>query len=64
MGLALRAGFRRAAQQYALLRVWERSGPDAVRTLLDAPAAAAWLSRAVVTDVENDPNKPDVSVHG
>ncbi|MFD0340442.1 hypothetical protein ACFVH0_17460 [Streptomyces sp. NPDC127117] len=51
VGLALRVGFRQAAQQYALLRVWERSGPDAVRALLDDPAATAWLSRAVVTTV-------------
>ncbi|MFE7105537.1 hypothetical protein ACFU98_11085 [Streptomyces sp. NPDC057575] len=50
VGLALRVGFRQVAQQYALLRVWERSGPDAVRALLDDPAAA-WLSRAVVTTV-------------
>ncbi|MFB8034608.1 hypothetical protein ACFC5Z_17025 [Streptomyces sp. NPDC056004] len=50
VGLALRVGFRQVAQQYALLRIWERSGPDAVRALLDDPAAA-WLSRAVVTTV-------------
>lgn len=51
VGLALRVGFRQVAQQYALLRIWERSGPDAVRTLLDDPAAAARLSRTVVTTV-------------
>lgn len=51
VGLALRVGFRQVAQQYALLRIWERSGPDAVRTLLDDPAAAAPLSRTVVTTV-------------
>ncbi|MCX5111945.1 hypothetical protein OOK13_26035 [Streptomyces sp. NBC_00378] len=50
VGLALRVGFRQVAQQHALLRVWERGGPDAVRALLDDPAAA-WLSRAVVTTV-------------
>ncbi|MER5610529.1 hypothetical protein [Streptomyces sp. NPDC002215] len=50
VGLALRVGSRQVAQQYALLRVWERSGPDAVRALLDDPAAA-WLSQAVVTTV-------------
>ncbi|MER7538742.1 hypothetical protein ABTX77_28715 [Streptomyces sp. NPDC097704] len=32
---ALRWGVRQAAQQYALLRIWERTGPNAVRTLLD-----------------------------
>ncbi|MFB7215373.1 hypothetical protein [Streptomyces sp. NPDC056255] len=51
VGLALRVGFRQAAQQYALLRVWERSGPDAVRAVLDDPVAAASLSGAVVTTV-------------
>lgn len=48
---ALRCGVRQAAQRYALLRIWERSGPDAVRALLDDPAAAAWLSRATVESV-------------
>ncbi|MFH9405141.1 hypothetical protein ACH4JS_36065 [Streptomyces sp. NPDC017638] len=48
---ALRCGVRQAAQRYALLRIWERSGPDAVRALLDDPAAAAWLSRATVEAV-------------
>ncbi|MEL5957386.1 hypothetical protein AADR41_21925 [Streptomyces sp. CLV115] len=49
--LALRVGFRQVAQQYALVRIWERGGPDAVRALLDDPAATAWLSGAVVTAV-------------
>ncbi|MFF5637028.1 hypothetical protein [Streptomyces sp. NPDC012825] len=48
---ALRWGVRQVAQQYALAKVWERSGPDAVRALLDDPAAAAWLSRAVMDTV-------------
>ncbi|MFD7300870.1 hypothetical protein ACFV83_08035 [Streptomyces pharetrae] len=48
---ALRCGVRRVAQQYALLRIWERTGPDAVRAVLDDPTAAAWLSRAVVDTV-------------
>lgn len=51
VGLALRVGFRQVAQQYALLRVWERSGPEAVRALLDDPTASPWLNRAVVTTV-------------
>ncbi|MEU2129191.1 hypothetical protein [Streptomyces sp. NPDC018352] len=51
VGLALRVGFRQVAQQYALLRVWDRSGPDAVRAVLDDPAAAVCLSLAVVTTV-------------
>ncbi|MGX1127953.1 hypothetical protein RKD49_000143 [Streptomyces glaucescens] len=48
---ALRWGVRHVAQQYALLRIWERTGPDAVRALLDAPATAPLLSRAVVDAV-------------
>ncbi|GLX49554.1 hypothetical protein Shyhy01_25040 [Streptomyces hygroscopicus subsp. hygroscopicus] len=48
---ALRWGARQVAQQYALLRIWERSGPDAVHALLDDPAAAPWLSRSVVDTV-------------
>ncbi|MFE8938130.1 hypothetical protein ACFYNX_11620 [Streptomyces sp. NPDC007872] len=48
---ALRWGVRQVAQRYALSRIWERSGPDAVHALLDDPAAAAWLSRAVVDAV-------------
>ncbi|PVC69522.1 hypothetical protein DBP18_21895 [Streptomyces sp. CS081A] len=48
---ALRWGVRRVAQRYALLRIWERTGPDAVRSLLGDPAAAAWLSRDVVDAV-------------
>ncbi|MFF8995649.1 hypothetical protein ACF09H_38120 [Streptomyces sp. NPDC014983] len=48
---ALRWGVRQVAQQYALLRIWERTGPDAVHALLDDPAAAPWLSRSVVDTV-------------
>ncbi|WP_199572351.1 hypothetical protein [Streptomyces murinus] len=48
---ALRCDVRQVAQQYALLRVWERSGPGAVRAVLDDPAAAPWLSRSVVDTV-------------
>ncbi|WP_353941698.1 hypothetical protein ABII15_08695 [Streptomyces sp. HUAS MG91] len=48
---ALRRGARRAAQQYALVRVWERSGPDAVRALLDDPGVAGALNGPVVQAV-------------
>ncbi|MBA9051080.1 hypothetical protein [Streptomyces murinus] len=48
---ALRCDVRQVAQQYAPLRVWERSGPGAVRAVLDDPAAAPWLSRSVVDTV-------------
>ncbi|MFE0450274.1 hypothetical protein ACFW2D_03090 [Streptomyces sp. NPDC058914] len=56
---ALRWGVRHVAQQYALLRIWERTGPDAVRALLDDPAAAAWLSRAAVDTVTEALATPD-----
>nr|PPQ57538.1 hypothetical protein C5F59_13180 [Streptomyces sp. QL37] len=48
---ALRSAPRRVAQQYALLRVWERTGPHAVRALLDDPSVARHLGRDVVTTV-------------
>jgi len=56
---ALRCGVRQVARQYALLRIWERSGPDAVRALLDDPTAAAWLSRTVVDTVSEALAAPD-----
>ncbi|WP_158718737.1 hypothetical protein [Streptomyces griseus] len=56
---ALRWGVRRVAQRYALLRIWERTGPGAVRALLDDPAAAAWLSRDVVDEVTGALAAPD-----
>ncbi len=48
---ALSVGVRRVAQQYALVRLWERSGPAAVRHLLDDPADAQHLGRSVVETV-------------
>ncbi|MFE6893047.1 hypothetical protein [Streptomyces sp. NPDC057694] len=48
---ALRRGVRQVAQQYALVRVWERSGPDAVRALLDDPGVAGMLGKPVVDAV-------------
>ncbi|MFF5406846.1 hypothetical protein ACFY8K_00115 [Streptomyces misionensis] len=56
---ALRCGVRQVAQQYALLRIWERTGPDAVHTLLDDPAAAPWISRSVVDTVTAALARPD-----
>ncbi|MFF9001162.1 hypothetical protein ACF1GW_28765 [Streptomyces achromogenes] len=56
---ALRWGVRQVAQQYALLRIWERTGPDAVRALLGDPAAATWLSRATVDTVTGALAAPD-----
>ncbi|WP_256106539.1 hypothetical protein [Streptomyces sp. ODS05-4] len=58
---ALRQGARQAAQQYALLRVWERSGPDAVRALLADPAAAARISGPVAAAVTAALAAPDGS---
>ncbi|MFJ5551881.1 hypothetical protein [Streptomyces sp. NPDC093225] len=48
-GLTARAvaGARGVAQQYALVRVWERTGPDAVRALVDDPAVRAHLTPPV-----------------
>ncbi|MFD7628238.1 hypothetical protein ACFV7Q_19730 [Streptomyces sp. NPDC059851] len=48
---ALTAEVRGTAQQYALARVWERSGPDGVRTVLDDPDAAARLTRPTASAV-------------
>jgi hypothetical protein len=56
---ALRWGVRQVAQQYALLKIWERSGPGAVRALLDDPAAAPWLGRATVDAVTEALAAPD-----
>ncbi|QLJ03057.1 hypothetical protein HZZ00_20095 [Streptomyces sp. NEAU-sy36] len=56
---ALRCGVRQVAQQYALLRLWERTGPDAVHALLGDPAAAPWLSRSVVDAVTAALARPD-----
>ncbi|MEU3607311.1 hypothetical protein AB0E83_17995 [Streptomyces sp. NPDC035033] len=56
---ALRSGVRQVAQRYALLRVWERTGPEAVRALLDDPATAACLHRAVVEAVREALAAPD-----
>ncbi|WP_436952714.1 hypothetical protein [Streptomyces sp. SudanB182_2057] len=56
---ALRCGVRQVAQRYALLRVWERTGPDAVRALLHDPAATAWLSPATLDAVTEALAAPD-----
>ncbi|MFF8815779.1 hypothetical protein [Streptomyces pactum] len=56
---ALRSGVRQVAQQYALLRIWERTGPDAVRAVLDDPAAAFWLGRSVAQAVGQALAAPD-----
>ncbi|MFC9396858.1 hypothetical protein ACFTWS_27350 [Streptomyces sp. NPDC057027] len=56
---ALRWGVRQAAQQYALLRIWERTGPDALRILLDDPALASLLNPAVVDTVNEALAAPD-----
>ncbi|WP_158939569.1 hypothetical protein [Streptomyces sp. NRRL S-87] len=52
-GLTARAvaGARGVAQQYALVRVWERTGPDAVRALVDDPAVRAHLTPPVLSRV-------------
>ncbi|MFE2142210.1 hypothetical protein ACFXA3_10730 [Streptomyces sp. NPDC059456] len=45
------AGARGVAQQYALVRVWERTGPDAVRGLLDDPVVRGRLTKPVLSAV-------------
>ncbi|MFE6225048.1 hypothetical protein [Streptomyces sp. NPDC057854] len=57
---ALRGGVvRRVAQEYALLKVWERNGPEAVRALLATPAATTGLSQATVDTVTEALAAPD-----
>ncbi|WP_158822182.1 hypothetical protein [Streptomyces sp. NRRL F-5727] len=56
---ALRWGVRQVAQEYALLRIWERTGPEAVRALLAAPTADTGLSRAAVDTVTEALAAPD-----
>ncbi|MFB9601592.1 hypothetical protein ACFFTQ_01215 [Streptomyces roseofulvus] len=56
---ALRWGVRQVAQEYALLRIWERTGPEAVRALLAAPTAETGLSRAAVDTVTAALAAPD-----
>ncbi|WP_437109982.1 hypothetical protein [Streptomyces sp. enrichment culture] len=48
---ALRAGVRKVAQRYALLRVWERRGPEAVRALLADAEAMRYVHEEVRADV-------------
>ncbi|MFF4403296.1 hypothetical protein [Streptomyces sp. NPDC001404] len=48
---ALSIGVRGVAQQYALVRVWERTGPAAVRGLLDDPAVTRHLNLPVIAAV-------------
>lgn len=48
---ALSIGVRGVAQQYALVRVWEHTGPEAVRSLLDDPDVVRHLSRPVIATV-------------
>ncbi|MER5812877.1 hypothetical protein ABT143_32630 [Streptomyces sp. NPDC002033] len=50
-GRALRLECRGAAQQYALVRVWERAGPAAVRALLDDEEVYRSLTGPVVSAV-------------
>ncbi|MFI9724300.1 hypothetical protein ACIHFE_32465 [Streptomyces sp. NPDC052396] len=48
---ALSLGVRGVAQQYALVRVWERGGAEALRGLLGDPAVTRHLSPRVRTEV-------------
>lgn len=56
---ALGIGVRKVAQRYALLRVWECWGPDAVRAMLADSATAGHLHSSVVADVTAALGEPD-----
>lgn len=56
---ALGVGVRRVAQQYALLRVWERCGPEVVRGFIGDPAVARHLSGPVLAAVNQALAKED-----
>ncbi|SEF50036.1 hypothetical protein SAMN05216223_101132 [Actinacidiphila yanglinensis] len=66
---ALGSGVRAVAQQYALVRVWERGGPEAVRALLGDPGVAPHVSRSVRAAVtaalaeEAGEDTPGVALH-
>ncbi|GAB2590738.1 hypothetical protein GCM10027168_24890 [Streptomyces capparidis] len=57
---ALTVGQRRVAQRYALLRVWERNGPGAVRRMLADPEVSRYLhTTSVAADVAAALDEPD-----
>ncbi|WOI60738.1 hypothetical protein [Streptomyces fradiae] len=56
---ALRWGVRKAAQRYALLRVWECRGADALHAMLADPATARHVHRGVRDDVTAALGRPD-----
>ncbi|KJK56644.1 hypothetical protein [Saccharothrix sp. ST-888] len=57
--LGLSAGLRKAADQYALLQVWERRGPAAVRAMLDDPAIRRTVHSQIAEQVAAALDDPD-----
>ncbi|WP_166028313.1 hypothetical protein [Streptomyces chilikensis] len=55
----LRWGVRKVAQRYALLRVWECRGPEAVRALLADAAVMRYVHEEVRADVAAALRAPD-----
>ncbi|MGW8883823.1 hypothetical protein [Streptomyces sp. NPDC055749] len=56
---ALAWGVRKVAQRYALLRVWECQGPDAVRTALADPVVVQYVHESIRTEVAAALAAPD-----
>ena len=52
-------GVRKVAQRYALLRVWERRGPDAVRAALADPDVVRHVHADIRTEVASALDAPD-----
>ncbi|MFB7668654.1 hypothetical protein ACFC1R_32835 [Kitasatospora sp. NPDC056138] len=57
--LGLSAGLRKAADRYALLQVWERRGPAAVRAMLDDRAIRRTVHSQVAEQVAAALDDPD-----
>ncbi|MFD7233892.1 hypothetical protein ACFWAT_01110 [Streptomyces syringium] len=56
---ALGQDVRRTAQRYALVRVWEHRGPDAVRRMLADPATTRHLHPDIGTEATTALDEPD-----
>ncbi|MEU0935935.1 hypothetical protein [Embleya sp. NPDC005971] len=63
---ALAFGCRKIAQQYAYIKVWERHGPDGVRTLLDRSGAdtAAQIRKRVEAALKAEDGLADLRASG
>ncbi|MFF7249050.1 hypothetical protein ACFZBU_34670 [Embleya sp. NPDC008237] len=63
---ALGFGCRKVAQQYAYIKVWERHGPDGVRTLLDTTGTgtAAQIRKRVEAALKAEDGLADLRASG